>query len=179
MVALAALTFSVSIASASTTSKSTTKVSPARKARLTALHKEIHRLQVVSVRRGLWLGRFVTHGSGGRNSSDVKYLRWIHNGWIKRARAYRLAIAKRAPVYQVLNCIHQHEGAWNAYNGAGPYFGGLQMSSTFMVHYGRAAVNRLGDARHWPVGMQMAVGYRAVQQVGFSPWSTSAAACGR
>ena len=55
-------------------------------------------------------------------------------GWLHRAHAYRVSIVKRAPVYQVLGCIHQHEGAWNAYNGAGPYYGGLQMSPTFMVH---------------------------------------------
>jgi hypothetical protein len=176
---IAALTFSVSVANASTTPGGATTLSAARKTQLKALHKDIHRLQVLSVRRGLWLGKFVHHGSGGRSSSDIKYLRWIHNGWVKKARKFHKKIVKRAPVYHVLNCIHTHEGAWNAYNGAGPYYGGLQMSSTFQVHYGRRAVSRWGDARHWPVGMQMAVGYRAVQQVGFSPWSTSAAACGR
>ncbi len=87
-------------------------------------------------------------------------------------------IAKRAPVYSVLNCIHGIEGGWTAYNPAGPYYGGLQMSGTFQVHWGPDAVSRLGDARHWPAGMQMAVGYRAVQALGFTPWSTSAAACG-
>jgi hypothetical protein len=148
------------------------------KARLTALHKEIHRLQGLSVKRGYALGMIIKHGNGGKNSKSIAYLRWVHTFWAKRAFTYRQAVAKRHPVYTVLTCIHQHEGAWNAYNSAGPYYGGLQMSPTFQVHWGNPALKKWGDARHWPAGMQLAVGYRAVQQLGYSPWVSSAAACG-
>ncbi len=155
-----------------------TAPSPATKARLQTLHKEIGRLQVLSVQRGFALGIILKHGNGGRNSSSIPYLQWMHTFWLKRARTYRVRIAGRHPVYAVLTCIHHYEGAWNSYNASGPYFGGLQMSKTFQVHWGSPALKHWGDARHWPAGMQLAVGYRAVLQLGYSPWANSAAACG-
>jgi hypothetical protein len=173
---LAALTISASVGSVTSAHAST--VTPSLKERLAAQHKEINRLTVLSVNRGYWLGLIVKHGNGGATSTSLPYLRWVHTFWLVRAHNYRVAIAKRAPQYSVLSCIHGIEGSWTAYNPAGPYYGGLQMSATFEVHWGSAAVAHWGDARHWPAGMQMAVGYRAVQQLGYTPWSSSAAACG-
>jgi hypothetical protein len=75
-------------------------------------------------------------------------------------------------------CIHHYEGAWNANSGNG-YYGGLQMNSVFMSHYGAEFVRRWGTADRWPPWAQIAVAVRAFQSGrGFWPWPNTARACG-
>jgi len=52
------------------------------------------------------------------------------------------------------------------------------MSPTFERDYGAGYVAVWGDALNWPAPMQTAAAYRATRQVGYTPWPTSAAACG-
>ena len=145
---------------------------------MAAQHKEIHRLTVLSVSRGYWLGLFVKHGNGGANSNSLPYLRWVHNFWLARAHNYRVNIAKRAPVYSVLELHPRDRGRLDGVHPRRPVLRRPADERHLRGALGYDAVSRLGDAHHWPAGMQMAVGYRAVQALGFSPWSTSAAACG-
>ena len=66
-----------------------------------------------------------------------------------------------------------------AHSPAG-YYGGFQMSRTFMQHWGADKLAKYGgrDARYWSPADQMAVASRAVAHLGYSPWPNTAAACG-
>jgi len=74
-------------------------------------------------------------------------------------------------------CIHRYEGNWNANTGNG-YYGGLQMTQTFQLYYGRAEVRRYGWAHNWPPSVQIEVAARAWRDQGFQPWPSTSRRCG-
>jgi hypothetical protein len=187
MQALKVQTFAVSVLAAIAIMASALSAAPAARAGTTSetdlvtvahLRSEVSESRSLAVNRGLWLGLIVPHSSAERSTYNVPFLRWLLATWQGRASAYGSELAGRAGVYRALMCIHSHEGSWTALGWGGPYYGGLQMDRSFMVHYGAEYVNRFGDARHWPPPLQVAVAYRAVRAVGFSPWPWSAYACG-
>jgi hypothetical protein len=113
------------------------------------------------------------------------YWHWrmtIANRQTRRARlALRHAIQKPAYGQTALEraflCIHAYEGSW-ADTGA-PFWGGLQMDSTFQATYGDWAVRAFGTADRWPVSVQIATAIRAyVSGRGFYPWPNTARSCG-
>lgn len=112
-----------------------------------------------------------------RRTVGIGYLRWLRDLWVTRDNRWVRRYNRTAPK---LLCIHSHEGAWNAYNPAGPYYGGLQMDSSFMWAYGADKLAKYGgrDARYWTARDQLAVGFRAVRARGFTPWPNTARACG-
>ncbi len=73
-------------------------------------------------------------------------------------------------------CIHRHEGPWNDPNG--PYYGGLQMDLQFQRAYGAYLLRTKGTADNWTPVEQVAVAERAYKERGFSPWPSTARACG-
>lgn len=108
-----------------------------------------------------------------RRHHHWKYL-WEHIGTAATTSGYY------DPKYAGLRCIHTHEGAWNAYNPAGPYYGGLQMDSAFMSSWGSDMLSKYGgrDARYWSPLDQLIVGYRAVVSIGYGPWPNTRLMCG-
>lgn len=111
-----------------------------------------------------------------------KRLRW----WSQRAVRNRRVInkqrrsltasAKQTPPWgnhwleRAFACIHAHEGAWN--DPRAPYWGGLQMDSSFQATYGAEFVRAFGTADRWPASVQIAVAIRAWLSRGFGPWPT-------
>ncbi len=74
-------------------------------------------------------------------------------------------------------CIHTFEGSWT--DAGAPFWGGLQMDSSFQSSYGDWAVRAFGTADHWPVSVQIATAIRAyVSGRGFYPWPNTARSCG-
>jgi hypothetical protein len=142
------------------------------------LRAQIRDNRAKAVGRARWLGILLSAGHAEDSTTSIPYLTWMRDLWHRRAMHYGHALQPRLPVYWNLLCIHKYEGSWTAYSAAGPYYGGLQMDESFMAHYGAAFLARFGDARHWHPGLQVAAAYRAVQTVGYSPWPSSAAACG-
>jgi hypothetical protein len=124
------------------------------------------------------LGIALRTGTPELTTVSLIRLRAINASWVLRRSRYRAALVRRAPVYAALMCIHSHESSWTGYSPAGPYYGGLQMSPTFELHYGSSYVETWGHAWNWPPSMQLAAAWRAVQSVGFTPWPASAMACG-
>jgi hypothetical protein len=142
------------------------------------LRAQIRNSRHSAVVRARWLGILLHVGNAEQHTTSVSYLTWMRNAWRRRAAAYWDVLSGRSGVYQALLCIHRHEGAWTAYSAAGPYYGGLQMDESFMAHWGSEYLALFGDARHWPHGLQVAAAYRAVRQLGYSPWPVSSQACG-
>jgi len=122
------------------------------------------------------LGVSLHPGPVEMHTKSVPFLRWMTVRWRARAHAYAVVRANRFPA---LMCIHRHEGSWVAYSPAG-YYGGFQMSATFMRHWGadKLAKYRGRDARFWSPRDQLAVASRAVAHLGYSPWPNTALACG-
>jgi hypothetical protein len=131
-----------------------------------------------AVARAWKLGIILHPHARERLTVDIPTLEAMDARWHLRAHGYRLELRRRAPVYAALACIHSYEGSWWAYSPAGPYYGGYQMDPTFEAHYGADYLSLWGDASNWPAPMQTATAYRATLEVGYSPWPTSAAACG-
>lgn len=75
-----------------------------------------------------------------------------------------------------LLCIHRYEGSWR--DAGAPYYGGLQMDWSFMAAYGGPFLRSLGTADHWPIEIQLAVGYAGYLARGWSPWPNTARYCG-
>lgn len=74
-------------------------------------------------------------------------------------------------------CIHSHEASWDDPNP--PYFGGLQMDTTFMRTYAPEYLRAFGTADHWPPALQIAVAIKAyLSGRGFWPWPNTARICG-
>jgi hypothetical protein len=142
------------------------------------LRQDIRLRRDHAVRRAWKLGIILTPSRRERLTVDVDQLRAMDARWRLRAHRYRLALEHRAPVYAALACIHGYEGSWTAYSSAGPYYGGYQMDPAFERRYGGDYMRLWGDALHWPAVMQTAAAWRATQEVGYSPWPATAAACG-
>jgi hypothetical protein len=74
-------------------------------------------------------------------------------------------------------CIHRFEASWTDPNA--PYFGGLQMDSSFMDSYGHNFYKAWGTADHWPAFVQITVALNAhLSGRGFHPWPNTARYCG-
>jgi len=142
------------------------------------LRQDIRLRRDHAVHRAWKLGIILTPGRRERLTVEPDDLRAMDARWHLRAHRYRVALRQRAPVYAALACIHSYEGSWSAYSPAGPYYGGYQMDPSFESHYGGEYMQMWGDALNWPVPMQTAAAWRATQEVGYSPWPASAAACG-
>jgi hypothetical protein len=127
-------------------------------------------------RRAGMVGYHVRFRAYEQHTSSIGYLRWLTVRFNGVAAHYRRAWNR---VYPHLMCIHSHEGAWTAYNPAG-YYGGLQMDWSFMHTYGADKLRKYHghDARYWAPVDQITAAIRAVRSRGYTPWSTSAAACG-
>jgi hypothetical protein len=133
-----------------------------------------HRVRAVSYAASL--GVLLHPGRIEMRTTGIAYLQWMSLHW--RVRAHGL-LAVRSRRFPALLCIHHYEGSWVAYSPAG-YYGGFQMSRTFMQHWGADKLAKYGgrDARYWSPADQMAVASRAVAHLGYSPWPNTAAACG-
>jgi hypothetical protein len=133
-----------------------------------------HRVQAVRYARSL--GVLLRPGRVEMRTTGIPYLKWMSLRWRARANSFLAVRARRFPA---LLCIHHFEGSWVAYSPAG-YYGGFQMSLTFMRHWGADKLIKYGgrDARFWSAADQLAVASRAVAHLGFSPWPNTAAACG-
>jgi hypothetical protein len=74
-------------------------------------------------------------------------------------------------------CIHSHEGSWT--DSGAPFWGGLQMDSSFMSSYGSWALKAFGTADRWPVSVQLSTAIQAYKSGrGFYPWPNTARYCG-
>jgi hypothetical protein len=133
-----------------------------------------HRVQ--AVRYAASLGVLLRPGRVEMRTTGIGYLQWMAVRWRARANGFLAVRSRRFPA---LLCIHHYEGSWVAYSPAG-YYGGFQMSLTFMRHWGGDKLAKYGgrDARYWSAADQLAVASRAVAQLGYSPWPNTAAACG-
>jgi hypothetical protein len=121
------------------------------------------------------------HGHAERTATTVAELTPILARWQGRLPRYRAALARRRPALAGLRCIHGYEGPWNAVSDSTPtYYGGLQMDRAFERAYGRDVLVARGgaDADAWSRHDQLMVAMRAYRAVGYSPWPTTAAACG-
>lgn len=79
---------------------------------------------------------------------------------------------------RAFECIHEHEGTWNANTGNG-YHGGLQMDAVFQYTYGPEYVRQWGGAENWPIWAQLDAASKAYHSGrGFGPWPNTARACG-
>jgi hypothetical protein len=118
--------------------------------------------------------------------------RWTerHRHWRRLLAAYLDHPWLHDPWYSQAMCIHHYEGSWDAYNSAGPYYGGFQMDAGFMADYGPEYLRAYGDARHWPVRAQLRASWRAYAgwtnpatgrrfaARGWNPWPNTARMCG-
>jgi hypothetical protein len=142
------------------------------------LRQEIRLRRHHAVRRAWKLGIILQPKRRERYTVDVPTLEAMGARWHRRSHHYKLRLIRRAPVYAALACIHSYEGSWTAYSPAGPYYGGYQMDPSFETTYGPDYVELWGDASSWPAAMQTAAAYKATRTVGYTPWPSSAAACG-
>ena len=87
-------------------------------------------------------------------------------------------MSERVPYYEELTCIAEHEsgGRWDIATGNG-YYGGLQMDRQFQQTYAPDLYEAKGTADNWTQEEQMRAAARAVEERGFSPWSTTARTC--
>ncbi len=145
---------------------------------VSTLRAQIRHSRHSAVVRARWLGILLHTSHAEQHTTSISYLIWIRNTWRHRSAVYWRVLSRRAGVYRALLCIHRYEGSWTAYSPAGPYYGGLQMDGSFEAHWGPRFLALFGDARHWPHGIQVAVGYRAVQALGYTPWPVTSQACG-
>jgi hypothetical protein len=134
----------------------------------------LYRVQAVAYAASL--GVSLHPGPVEMHTTGVPFLKWMTVRWRAHTHTYAVVRANRFPP---LMCIHRLEGSWVAYSPAG-YYGGFQMSPTFMRHWGADKLAKYGgrDARFWSPGDQLAVASRAVAHLGFSPWPNTAPACG-
>lgn len=90
----------------------------------------------------------------------------------KKIRAQRPA----SPSWLVaaFECIHSHEGAWNA-NTGNSYYGGLQFGWSEWQRFGGRYAARADLATP---AQQIAAGIAYYEVSGFSPWPNTARACG-
>lgn len=108
----------------------------------------------------------------------ARELHRLHDLVVREAARRMREEGYRSPRQAAWDCIHRHEGAWDANTGNG-YHGGLQMDWSFMRAYGPEFVARWGGAENWPPWAQVRAADRAYEAGrGFGPWPNTAAACG-
>ena len=178
LIAVSMLAATTQTASADSTTTTTTD------AQLIAHAKAVHHVKLIirerrhrAVRLAGSLGIAYRPHRVEAGHTDLGYLRYVAHRLRVRNRRY---LAMRAWLFPKLLCIHHYEGAWNAYNGAGPYYGGFQMDAGFMYRWGYDKLRKYdgADARYWSARDQMAVASRAARHIGFGSWPNTAAMCG-
>ncbi len=145
-----------------------------------ALRREIPRTRAKVVRHARTLLR--REPRPARLAWRVRPLERESRYWRRTLPALRRATSvpwsRRIPRWHAFQCIHRHEGPWNARTGNG-YYGGLQMDMAFQRTYGRDFLERWGTADRWPPAAQIVVADRAYRSGrGFTPWPNTARACG-
>ena len=144
--------------------------------RIAYWNDKAHRAQVVTAR---WLT--AVHGRPPRpfthtsDTSSPAAAQELARKWHRRAVA-TARLAKNPPHLDAWNCIHSYEGSWS--DPDAPYWGGLQMDMNFQSAYGPWLLKHKGTANRWTPLQQIWAGVRAWRVRGFSPWSTTAHACG-
>lgn len=108
-------------------------------------------------------------------SVSVGRLQELARQWRRREHTVWLK-ASHPPDLAAWLCIHRYEGSW-ADSGA-PYWGGLQMNLSFQATYGGWLLRHKGTADHWSPLEQIWTAVRAWRVRGFSPWASTARACG-
>jgi hypothetical protein len=119
-------------------------------------------------------GRPAGTGSRSLATHSVARLRQLARKWRHREHAAWWR-ANHPPDFQAWLCIHRYEGNWS--DGAGPYWGGLQMDLSFQSTYGGWLLRHKGTADHWSPLEQIWVAVRASHSRGFSPWPSTARSC--
>ena len=110
-----------------------------------------------------------------RSVHSLQKLRKLAIQWRKREHA-AWRRANHPPDLAAWNCIHSHEGSW--VDPGAPYWGGLQMDLSFQESYGGWLLTHKGTADHWSPLEQIWTAVRAWRVRGFSPWPSTARACG-
>jgi hypothetical protein len=106
---------------------------------------------------------------------DREYRLHILRQWQRRAHRARRR-AHNPPHKAAWRCLQRYEGSWNDAND--PYWGGLQMDRSFMLHYAPRHLLRRGWANRWSPIEQMWVGEHALKAGrGFYPWPHTARIC--
>jgi len=157
----------------------------ARAARAHAAEVSLRRALVTTIRERrdeTWKWQFVMgrprtpYGGEAETSTSLRYQSWVLSRWARRAEKARAA-ARRPPHYAAWMCIHRYEGAWNDPNA--PYYGGLQMDTSFQRAYGGHLLRTKGTADNWTPLEQMWAAEKAhASGRGFSPWPNTARYCG-
>ncbi|HXH88793.1 MAG TPA: transglycosylase family protein [Gaiellaceae bacterium] len=116
-----------------------------------------------------------------RRNTRPAYRVWVRDLWRTRSVAAERR-ALRPPHRSQWLCIHRYERhpaqGWATRTGNG-YYGGLQMEISFQRTYGSDVYRRKGTANNWSAVEQMWVAERAHRSGrGFTPWPTTARACG-
>jgi hypothetical protein len=139
-------------------------------------HKVRHRRHT-AIHLAHRLGAHYNPGKVEMHTTRVHHLKKLAHRFKKRSHHFKLEIRNRFPK---LRCIHHYEGSWDAYNPAGPYYGGFQMDSAFMQKWGADKLRKYHgkDARSWSAKDQMAVASRAVAHIGYGSWPNTSAMCG-
>jgi len=161
-------------AAAGPASKST---SHARARAVAYWNHRLHRWRMETWHWQRVMGVPLTPGGAGRvlASSMAERLHTQSGVWHKREhRAWQRA--HHPPLLSGWLCIHHYEGAWN--DEGGPYWGGLQMDIPFQETYGSWLFRTKGTADRWTPIEQIWVAVHAWRSRGFSPWPSTARACG-
>jgi len=105
---------------------------------------------------------------------------WLARRVAWRLRARRVSLIPVAPWpqawLQAALCVHRYEGAWNAVDPTGTYFGGMQFDiGTWLSNGGGRYAPRADLAAPHD---QLVVAYHTWQARGWSPWPVTATRCG-
>lgn len=111
-------------------------------------------------------------GAGATQRSYCKATRWLRN-WLKRLTYVEPVLY--IPHLKDWLCIHRFEGSWT--DSGDPYWGGLQMDKSFMLHFAPGWLLRKGWANSWTPAQQMWVAERAYKESGFARWPNTARYC--
>jgi hypothetical protein len=144
---------------------------------LCKLHWFVRRTWSLQDARGLRRSRY--WWSAERNPQDAP---WLEQREAWRFRAQRITAIPLHPWtaawFADAMCVHHFEGAWNAVDPSGTYFGGMQEDVPFQQAYGPAFYARYGMADRWPPRDQLVAAWRAWRRRGWEPWPNTAAMCG-
>jgi hypothetical protein len=176
LLAFAGLLTATALAAAPTVDEATARRAAARHEAVAFYTHEIRKLRretwywqrVMGVRRSHVQSRTL-------EAHSIRRLQHLAAVWRRHEkRAFRKA--HHPPHLAGWLCIHRYEGSWS---DSGPlYYGGLQMSITFMRSYGGWLLRRKGTADHWTPLEQIWTAERARRSRGFYPWPNTARFCG-
>lgn len=108
-------------------------------------------------------------------TNSMAYRLWVLNHW-KKISAKVSKQFRNPPNLSSWLCIHHYEGSWS--DTGDPYWGGLQMDTSFQQTYGSWLWQHKGTADHWTPLEQIWTAIRASHTRGFWPWPNTARYCG-